>query len=221
MKYVMSLTFVLATVNCGNIFECAKTADCAHEEICFAGSCRKNSVAPEKEEKTSPDFSCGDSPKRGEIAINEILFAVPEGLDGDANSDGIRDAHEDEFVEIVNRTDRVISLVGLRIENGTKAKFAFTSTCLTPFGSIVVFGGGSSPLANAIISNRAFAFSNSGGSARLTLEEHEIDKVSFSPSGPASFVRYPEISGEVFRQHQPTLFSPGFCSNGRATESGC
>ncbi len=221
MKYLVSTLIIFMTGCGGDIFQCSATSDCEPREICFAGQCKTNKTFEAENDKEEPNFSCGDSPKRGEVTINEILFAVPEGLDGDANADGIRDAHDDEFVEIVNRTDRVISLVGLRIENGTKAKFAFTSTCLKPKSSVVVFGGGSSPLSNAIISSRSFALSNAGGNIRLMHEENEIDSVQFSPIGPASIVRSPEISGEVFRQHQPALFSPGFCANGRSMESGC
>ena len=221
MNYLVSVFIVFLLASCGDIFECSITSECEPKEICFAGQCKKNKIIEVENEDDKPDFSCGDPPKRGEVAINEILFAVPEGLDGDANADGIRDAHDDEFIEIVNRTDRVISLVGLSIENGTRAKFAFTSTCLKPKSSVVVFGGGSSPLSNAIISSRSFALSNAGGSIRLMHEENEIDSVQFSPIGPASIVRNPEILGDVFTQHQPALFSPGFCSNGRAMESGC
>ncbi|MCB9859598.1 MAG: lamin tail domain-containing protein [Phycisphaeraceae bacterium] len=49
--------------------------------------------------------------------ITEVLFAVPTGLEGDANRDGVRDATGDEYVEIVNPHDKPISLKGYEISD--------------------------------------------------------------------------------------------------------
>lgn len=173
------------------------------------------------EPKTSNIKECGITPTQGALRINEILFAVPEGDSGDANQDGFRDAQDDEFIEIVNTTAELLSLAGVKIENGSKVKFAFASTCLKPHAAIVVFGGGSSPISNSIISNRSFSFSNRQGTARLTLEDIELDRVKYFREGPSSIVRSPEISGALFIPHRPMLFSPGFCANGRSFESQC
>ncbi|GEM_PF-5023060 len=220
-KAILPALWLLLFSTCGNFLECSTSSDCDTKDICFAGRCETNKTLQVSEKNDQHAASCGRSPQRGDIKINEILFDVPDGMSGDSNHDGVRDARDDEFVEIVNTKKERINLAGLRIENGTRAKFAFTSTCLKARGSVVVFGGGSSSLSNALISNRAFGFSNSGGIVRLVFDGEEIDSVLYSPLGPASIVRSPEISGQVFRQHGPTLFSPGFCANGRAIESGC
>lgn len=47
--------------------------------------------------------------------ITEVLFNVPQGDEGDANRDGVRDATGDEFVEIGNPNPRPMNLKGYRI----------------------------------------------------------------------------------------------------------
>jgi hypothetical protein len=47
--------------------------------------------------------------------ITEVLFNVPQGEEGDANRDGVRDATGDEFVEIGNPNPRPMNLKGYRI----------------------------------------------------------------------------------------------------------
>jgi len=46
-----------------------------------------------------------------QILINEFYADVAAGLVGDANGDGIRNAIEDEFIELVNPSDSLIDLI--------------------------------------------------------------------------------------------------------------
>jgi hypothetical protein len=52
--------------------------------------------------------------------ITEVLYAVPK--DGDADQDGTRSATGDEFIELVNPTDKAINLKGYTLSNGKSAK---------------------------------------------------------------------------------------------------
>ncbi len=54
-----------------------------------------------------------DSP----IIITELLYNVPPGMEGDATTDGARDAVGDEFIELHNTSDEPVSLRGWTITN--------------------------------------------------------------------------------------------------------
>ncbi len=80
--------------------------------------------------------------------ITEVLYAVPTA-DGDASTDGTRDAVGDEFVEIANITDVPIQLKGYRISDRNDASpdrkggwsFVFPEVELQPGEVAVVFNG--------------------------------------------------------------------------------
>jgi hypothetical protein len=88
------------------------------------------------------------SPKKGDVVINEVMFDPPLDLAGDANKDGVRDLAQDDFVEIVNKTDRTLNLANCYLEDiassdGKQRKF-FTfpaGALLPPNSAAVVFGG--------------------------------------------------------------------------------
>lgn len=78
--------------------------------------------------------------------ITEVLYAVPQGAEGDANGDGSRHATGDEFVEIHNPTGKSITLSGWTItdRNAPDAGqflFAFPAFRLGPGETVVVFNG--------------------------------------------------------------------------------
>lgn len=84
--------------------------------------------------------------------ITEVLYAVPTGVAGDANKDGVRDTSGDEFIELVNPHDKPISLRGYVLsgkapEAAAKGKeykvlrFVFPAIELAPGEVIVVFNG--------------------------------------------------------------------------------
>lgn len=82
---------------------------------------------------------CGAEPG---VLINEILFDPPTGKDvnGDGKSDQLL---EEEFVELVNITDRTIELGGATLSDSVQVRYTFpTPTTLAPKQSVVVFGGG-------------------------------------------------------------------------------
>ncbi len=78
--------------------------------------------------------------------ITEILYAVPSGDAGDANSDGTRSATGDEFIELYNPHDKPIDLKGYTITDKSlgkpgQLKFVFPRCKLLPGQCVVVFNG--------------------------------------------------------------------------------
>lgn len=78
------------------------------------------------------------------LMITEILADPPAGIAGDANRDGVRDADDDEFVEIVNRGANPVCLAGWTLGDAASAdRHVFPlGPILAPGASLVVFGGG-------------------------------------------------------------------------------
>lgn len=83
---------------------------------------------------------------RPQIAIVEILADPPDGLNGDANGDGTRDSHSDEFVEILNEGSDAVWISDWRLSDddvSARRQFRFPgSTALQPGERAVLFGGG-------------------------------------------------------------------------------
>lgn len=95
-------------------------------------------AAPEKQE--TPAHPC----------LTEVLFHVPTGEAGDANADGRRDSTGDEFIELLNPTDRAINLKGYRLSSRLSTfdaegrygiRFIFPEFELPAGGVVVVFNG--------------------------------------------------------------------------------
>ena len=78
------------------------------------------------------------------VSLNEVLADPPAELDGDANRDGVRDAADDEFVEIMNCGVAAVDLSGWSLKDGTSVRHVFPdSTSVVASGELVtVFGGG-------------------------------------------------------------------------------
>ena len=101
---------------------------------------------------TEAPFSPGHAPEtRPPLTyspiINEALADPPEGPAGDANQDGRRDPHEDEFIELYNTGPVPISLVGWRLGDAgpLSGYFRFPSDAVIEPGSYVVLFGGGNP----------------------------------------------------------------------------
>ena len=99
---------------------------------------------------TEAPFSPGHAPETRppltySLIISEVLADPPEGLAGDANQDGRRDPHEDEFIELYNTGPVPISLAGWRLGDAgaLSGYFRFPSDAVIEPGSyLVLFGGG-------------------------------------------------------------------------------
>lgn len=168
--------------------------------------------------------------------LNEVLTAVPtDAQQGDANRDGRRDAREDEFVELVNRSDALIKVRGVRLfKNDDDEPIATLRTpCLAPGQGLVLFGGlaagHSAPLFPASwteIAVNALSMPNQGLRLRLSAPDGVlIDEALLSAAAGVAWTRWPQLDPEArWRPHDEiaaTAMSPGHCSDGAVLMTGC
>lgn len=219
---------------------CRRTEDC-DESLCIGGRCqsfagpdmRDDSAANTDAARGSvvdlpPPLCAGAAAATAEtIALNEVLANVPAGATGDANGDGLRDAYEDEFVELVNTSARTVDLTGVRISSSGKLKHTFEPLCLGAGDSIVVFGGGSigpSVMGNAVVAERRLSLPNEGGEVRVTAPDGEVASFEWSRAPAASFTRVPQLTGVNWASHLDVSalpFSPGRCPDGAPLQTRC
>jgi uncharacterized protein (TIGR03437 family) len=184
-----------------------------------------------------------------DVLINEFLADPPGAAAtdtiGDANRDGVRDASDDEFIELVNTTTRDIDISGYRIlTRGTGAdvlRHEFSAgTILRSCSAVVVFGDGNSKFnpddpefGGALVvkaSTHSLSLVNSGGVITLEDQASTIGNLvtyggssGLNADNNQSLTRSPDITGN-FAQHQAAsggarLFSPGTQINGAAFSS--
>jgi hypothetical protein len=163
--------------------------------------------------------------------INEVNYDPESGLEGDANGDGTRSAHDDEFIEFYNSGPE-IDLAGYTISDVDAVRHTFPSgeSLIPSNGVLVVFGGSyggaGDPVGNfggAIVqvangfenrlnmnnSGDFMTISDPSGTPILTFD---IEPLSNNPN--ESYTRNPDLIGE-FEQHSGIessggrLFSPG------------
>ncbi|PYS73846.1 MAG: hypothetical protein DMF73_04895, partial [Acidobacteria bacterium] len=87
------------------------------------------------------------------LVINEINADVaPDNMatvaiEGDANRDGVRDADDDEFIELLNNSSNSVDLSGIVVADATSNRFTFPArTTLAAGRAVVIFGGGNPPV---------------------------------------------------------------------------
>jgi hypothetical protein len=131
--------------------------------------------------------------------ITEVLFAVPTGLEGDANKDGKRQVSGDEFVELVNPHDRTINLSGYTITDGsssvkTQLRFTFPSILVPPRGVVVLFNGHDSKIPGPIgtLKSAPPAPNDHFGNALVFAVHPTSSRVSFSNAGDAACLLAPD-----------------------------
>ncbi len=221
--------------------ECRRAADCP-SGFCVTGECvsldagtrdanfvRYLDVPFRTADARSPGGPpCENAlpPTAENLILNEILVNVPTGPAGDANGDGVRDAFDDEFIELVNVADAPIDMRRVEIRNGGRLRFSFGALCLPAGESVVVFGGGAvSPRmpGNSIASPDRFAFGNEGGRIVVTGPVGTIATLDYGRAPPASYTRTPQLSGSDWIDHREfgAAFSPGRCAGGGTLAEGC
>jgi uncharacterized protein (TIGR03437 family) len=176
---------------------------------------------------------------RRDIVINELLADPPEGIAGDANHHGTRNASQDEFVELVNTTLRDIDMSGYQILTRTNAfadetvRHAFAPGTILPAGTaLLIFGGANHATFNPhdpafggaqvfTSSTGGLSLINSGGIVTLREPAGAImDQISYGGAsglkGDAnqSLTRSPDISGHFIlhllaESNAGRAFSPG------------
>lgn len=168
-----------------------------------------------------------DTPAPTNLIFNEILYDPGATvIDGDANGDGIRDANQDEFIELYNNSTKAINLSGYKIYDAAalladSAKHTFPSgTILPPNKVLVIFGGGTptGTFGNAIVqkaSSGDLNLTNAGDF--ITIKDSlnnivlTIDIEPWSNNPDEAYSRNPDVTGD-FVQHTAVntkKFSPG------------
>ena len=176
----------------------------------------------------------GDPPDVHALVINEIHADPADGLPGDANRDGTRDASQDEFVEVANTSDLDVDISGWTLADAVGVRHVF------PAGSIVrghcavaVFGGGTPTgiFGNALVqtaSSGLLGLNNAGDSVTIS---NGIDALSVSYGSEGgddqSITRDPDVTDTPPLVRHSTangsggsLFSPGTQVSG-AQFAGC
>ncbi len=162
-------------------------------------------------------FDCEGNSVVDMLIINEVLYDPPAGDAGDVNTDGVREANDDEFVELVNGSSSPIDLSGYMFFDaddmgGTPAHIVPENTILLPGKAFVLFGGGdassfSSDFGGALVqvcSNKPINLNNSGDFLTIqdaqgnTVLEFDVEPLSDNPD--ESYTRYPDVTGD-FVQH--------------------
>src|SRR5882724_2693277 len=185
----------------------------------------------------NPTHDAPLTPQTATLIINEYL-ADPAGsaagdLAGDANGDGIRDAADDEFVEIVNNGAAPLNVGLFTISDTTQVRFTMPAGKVIPPGeSAVVFGGGTptGAFGNAAANGLVFTAGSGGlslnnGGDTITIKDNlavTVTSVTYGSSeGSAnqSITRSPDITGGFTTHSTATgsggsLFSPGARVNG-------
>lgn len=166
------------------------------------------------------------------VIFNEILYDPPSGIDGDANGDGVRDALDDEFMEMVNLSALPMDISGFEVydakalTDGVPRHVFPQGTVIDPGKALVLFGGGTptGSFGGAIVqtaSGGELNMTNAGDLMQIyntsneLVMEFDIEPLSDNPD--ESYTRDPDLTGD-FVQHASTsagtLFSPGTYING-------
>lgn len=167
------------------------------------------------------------------LVVNEILANVPTGEAGDANQDGVREAYDDEFVELVNISNEVLDLTGVEVRNASTTKFVFPPYCLLPAQAAVVFGG-VAPAAEvsagvgweAFVADRRFSFANGAGRVVVVDAEGQvIADVRYGSHPGQSLNLNIDLNGADYVPHRDVnearILSPGTCADGRSFSTRC
>ncbi|HPB97340.1 MAG TPA: lamin tail domain-containing protein, partial [Polyangiaceae bacterium] len=172
------------------------TFDCTDDDGCPEGyqcmPAASGSVMSSK--RCAPtNLTCTAPPPEpsGPAAILNEVFASPKADGGDANGDGISHPVEDEFVEIVNVTNKAVDLTGWRVADSFMTRFAFPpGTIVEPGKAVVVFGGGiesafsSFDGASVFVSSNQLGLNNSGDRVTLTDKSGEVaDEMKYGSEG--------------------------------------
>ena len=167
------------------------------------------------------------------VVINEFLADPATDLAGDANGDGIRDASDDEFIEIVNVSGTALDVSGWSISDAVQVRHTFPTGSIIPADCAAVVFGGDTPtgeFGGAVVqtaSTGSLGLNNGGDTLLLDNGAASTLEYVYGSEGgnDQSLTREPDISG-TFVLHSDAaasggaLFSPGTQLDGTAF-SGC
>jgi hypothetical protein len=166
-------------------------------------------------------------PAFSQWVINEIHADPDQSIAGDANGDGVRDASDDEFVELVNKTGATADISGWTLSDGIDVRHVFPSGTVIPNGAAVVIFGGGTPTgtfggSTVQVASAGWLALNNNGDV-ITLSDGVQTVVSYTYGSEAqtaeSLTRDPDLVGTFVAHSNATgsggsLFSPGTQING-------
>jgi len=168
-----------------------------------------------------------DVPTVLNLIFNEVLYDPSNnGLDGDANGDGVYVQADDEFLEIINLSSQPADISGFKVydelalSSNTPRHIFAAGTVIPPGKALVLFGGGTptGSFGGAIVQTSTTGdmnLNNAGDkvylhdAAGVEVLTFDINGLSANPN--ESYTRNPDITGN-FEQHSDNttlLFSPG------------
>ncbi len=129
----------------------------------------------------------GVTPDIGDLIINEMLVAPPtDATLGDANNDGVRSGTDDEFIEIVNVSNKILDLSKVYLSDmADNIVAAFPEgTLIRPHQVIVIFGGGN-PTGNfggatvfTLTEGNSLSLNNGGDIIFINLDEDNDNNIA-------------------------------------------
>lgn len=151
------------------------------------------------------------------VALNEILADPPPESPGDANGDGVRDASDDEFVEIHNFGPVPVDIAGWTLLDSTAVRHVFPDSVpllLQPGEFATVFGGGTPTGFEGVVmvaSTGRLQLNNTNDRVAL-LDRHGdvVDVHAYRGEGDddVSMVRVPDGWGEWVRAGEDDTQAP-------------
>lgn len=163
------------------------------------------------------------------LVLNEMLFDPATDLTGDANGDGVRDASDDEFVELFNNSGTALDLSGYTLSDAAQLRHTFPTPTIIPANGVLVLFGGGTPtgtFGGSIVqtaSEGALNLNNAGDAIIIANPDGRV-AINFNSSDiPVSFgqdqsvTRNPDITGDFVLHtvaNASLLFSPGLRANG-------
>lgn len=174
-----------------------------------------------------------DAPATVNLLLNEILYDPSNsGLDGDANGDGAYAQAADEFIELINYSNKAVDISGYKIfdagglASGNPNHLVPTGTILQPQKCLVIFGGGNptGTFGGALVQKSTSGDLNLNNAGDvLTIKDtadnivltYDITPLSDNPN--ESYTRNPDFVGDFIQHTQvPSTkkFSPGTKNDG-------
>jgi hypothetical protein len=142
------------------------------------------------------------------ISLNEVLADPPtasgDSTQGDVNRDGVGDAFEDEFIEIVNFGTSPVDISGwtLSDDDSPGSEFTFPAGTVVPsLGFVTLFGGGSPQGYHGLVftddGRIGNGLGNTGDTAELRRAGTLVDVLVYGAEGGnnESMIRVPDGTG--------------------------
>lgn len=184
--------------------------------------------------KIVPMGSAPEVPAAGDLKINEFLAADGGSTNGgvDSNCDSVLSNSDDEFIELVNVSNKTLDLTGVTIADALAIKFTFApqqngSLTLAPGKAVVVWGGGNPAcpgVTNFFTNGTAHTLSLNDAGDTITVATGGASPVTIATTtyGQAtiakSFNLSPDVTGTAYALHGTVAGAVGNLSPGKKVD---